>query len=166
MQEIMEIYYNLARREYVNHNYDDMLFHNKHVDAKWSSEISISEPLYKILLDKYSNNLHELKNKNFEIIRNYVNYAVHDTVDMIHEDATYNEKNFYTILQYGNFSWDKNWHGETVFYNNNLDEILFTTTIKPGRIIVFDSTIPHSARSPSRIAEYPRFTIATKIKIN
>lgn len=165
-QEINDIYYQISQRPYLRCNLDDVLYHNHHSDIKFSSEIALSEPLSSILLKKYSQSISELADPSkVEVIRHYVNYASDNTVDLIHEDCRMNKNNFYTILQYGNFVWDSNWHGETVFYNSNLDEILFSSVLKPGRIIVFDSRIPHSARPPSKIAIYPRYTIATKISI-
>ena len=53
-------------------------------------------------------------------------------------------------LYYVNLDWKDGWYGETVFYNPmNLDEIVFTSTYKPGRILLFDSNIPHAIRPQS-----------------
>jgi hypothetical protein len=163
-QELKEIFFLINERSYLQCNLDDQLNNNLFVNKKWSSEISENEKLYHILMQKYYCLLN-LQNKKFRIIRHYVNCADSGTVDLIHEDAAWDSENFFTIIQYGNFKWNPNWHGETVFYNQNYDEIIEAVSIKPGRIIVFDSKIPHSARTSSRIAEFSRFTIVTKIQI-
>jgi hypothetical protein len=162
-QEVNEIYTLISQRPYRNHNVDDSLHHNKHIDVKWSSEIDEKELLLQTLLTKYSEVMPMFFDGKYAINRSYVNYATHGTVDLIHEDCAYYIKDNFTILQFGNFYWTSNWHGETVFYDSNMSEILFSCSLKPGRIIVFDSSIPHSARQPSKIAEYPRYTIAMKI---
>lgn len=164
-QELYEIYLHLDDRPYVKHNLDDVLYHNKHVDKKWSSEITDNEILFNILMTKYSSVITEFQSQNFTIKRSYVNYADSSTADLIHDDAPHYKKNHWTLLQYGNYKWHSNWHGETVYYDSNHSEILFSTTLKPGRIVVFDSSIPHCARPPSKLAEYPRYTIAFKLSM-
>ncbi len=164
-QELFEIYLHIDNRDYRKHNLDDVLHHNKQVDVKWSSEIKNSEILFEILLSKYSTSISEIKDQKYNLLRTYVNYAVPGTVDLIHDDAPHYKKNHYTLLHYGNFTWHSNWHGETVFYDSNYSEILFTSVFKPGRIILFDSSIPHCARPPSKIAEYPRYSIVYKFSL-
>ena len=51
---------------------------------------------------------------------------------------------------YLNKEWNVNFGGETVFYypeNESITSIL----PRPGRAILFDGSIPHLARDPSRI---------------
>ena len=53
-------------------------------------------------------------------------------------------------MYYVNLDWEDGWYGETMFYNpNDLDEIVFTSAYKPGRIILFDGNIPHAIRPQS-----------------
>lgn len=160
-QELFEVYLHIDNRDFRKHNLDDVLHHNKQVDTKWSSEIQPGEILFDILLNKYSS-MPEMQGQRYNLLRSYINYAVPGTVDLIHDDAPHYKKNHYTLLHYGNFSWNANWHGETVFYDSNYSEILATTVLKPGRIVLFDSSIPHCARPPSKISEYPRYTIVYK----
>lgn len=160
-QETFEVYLFVENREYRHHNLDNLLHHNKQVDVKWSSEIHNTDRLFDVLLKKYSQ-IPELQNQRCNLIRTYVNFAIPDTVDLIHDDAPHHRKNHYTLLHYANWKWDVDWHGETVFYDSNCSEILLTTTLKPGRVVMFDSSILHCARPPSKIAEYPRYTIAYK----
>ena len=83
------------------------------------------------------------------------------TVDEAHKDLP-PEVSGYTILYYANEKWDLNYGGETLFYNNK--EIISAVKIKPGRFVLFDSRLTHSARPPQRHCPYNRYTIATKFR--
>ena len=64
-------------------------------------------------------------------------------------------------LYYVNLDWRDGWHGETLFYNpDNLKEIAYTSLYIPGRIILFDGSIPHAIRPQSVKAPKFRFTLS------
>ena len=48
-----------------------------------------------------------------------------------------------------NREWKHEWGGETILLGDDAQEIEYCCPYKPGRIIIFDSTIPHSARQQS-----------------
>ena len=50
-----------------------------------------------------------------------------------------------TLLYYANLNWSLNDGGETLFVNDSIDEVLYTALFKPGRIVLFDSSIPHKS---------------------
>ncbi len=53
-------------------------------------------------------------------------------------------------LYYCNLDWEDGWYGETMFYDSNdLEKVSFTSLYKPGRIILFDGSIPHAIRPQS-----------------
>ena len=62
------------------------------------------------------------------------------------------------LIYYANIRWQEEWSGETLFYNDNMQEILFATPYVPGRLIFFDGNMPHTIRSQSSIAPHYRFT--------
>ena len=63
-------------------------------------------------------------------------------------------------LYYVNLNWEDGWYGETLFYDPyDLDKVCFTSTYKPGRIILFDGYIPHAIRPQSIKAAKYRFTL-------
>jgi hypothetical protein len=163
-QENLEIYQFICQQPFIRSNLDNTFQNNKDIDIKWSCLLKESNQISNLLEKKYLN-LDELKDRRIEIFRQYVNFSTSEAVDQIHVDSPADSSNAYTILHYANFIWDKNWHGETVFYNYTADEIALSTMIRPGRVVVFDSNIPHSARPPSRISEYGRYIIATKLLI-
>jgi len=64
------------------------------------------------------------------------------------------------MLYYANMEWEHYWHGETVFFNDDLKEIEHSLIYTPGRIILFDASIPHALRPQSSSAHQFRFTYA------
>ena len=64
------------------------------------------------------------------------------------------------LLYYANLEWHNGWHGETLFYDDFGKEIIFTSPYSPGRIILFDGSIPHVARPQSTHATKFRFTFS------
>jgi hypothetical protein len=64
------------------------------------------------------------------------------------------------LLYYPNLVWEDGWHGETLFYNETCDEVVFASAYTPGRIVLFDGNIPHTIRPQSVIATKYRFTLA------
>jgi hypothetical protein len=65
-----------------------------------------------------------------------------------------------TLLYYANPQWKEEWAGETLFFNEDVSEVVYTSIYKPGRVIIFDGGIPHSLRPQSRLAPQYRFTFA------
>jgi Rps23 Pro-64 3,4-dihydroxylase Tpa1-like proline 4-hydroxylase len=67
-----------------------------------------------------------------------------------------------TVLVYLNAVWEPNWFGETIFYNDNNDA---EAVVSPNhkRIVIFDGSIKHSARPPSRICSFRRMNLVIKM---
>lgn len=55
----------------------------------------------------------------------------------------------WTMLYYANMEWNKDWGGETLFTNEQYDEIEYAVMYKPGRFVLFDSSIPHKGAQSS-----------------
>jgi hypothetical protein len=64
------------------------------------------------------------------------------------------------VLYYANMEWEQHWHGETLFYSEDLTEIEYAGKYTPGRVIAFDASIPHAMRPQSPSADHYRFTYA------
>ena len=65
------------------------------------------------------------------------------------------------LLYYVNLDWMDGWYGETLFYDSyDSNNVIFTSTYKPGRIILFDGNIPHAIRPQSVKAPKFRFTLS------
>lgn len=165
-QECLDIYLLIGGLPYFRTNIDLPVAGTRDIDTKFVSNIGINDRLGKVLFEKYTENIDEIPINDARIMNQYVNYSTHGTVDRLHGDcSSFHIDPTYTILQYANFRWETDWHGQTVFYDDNHEDIIFSSTIKPGRVVLFDSIIPHSATAPSKLSEFPRFTIATKLVI-
>jgi Rps23 Pro-64 3,4-dihydroxylase Tpa1-like proline 4-hydroxylase len=64
------------------------------------------------------------------------------------------------LLYYVNVRWKEEWGGETLFFDDNLQDIFFTSSFSPGRIIVFDGMTPHTIRPQSIAGPHYRFTLS------
>lgn len=167
LHDCLDIYILIGGLPYFRTNIDLPLAGTSDIDTKFVSNIGSNDRLGQMLFEKYIKNIDELPIADARIMNQYINYSTPGTVDRLHADATsFHIDPTYTILQYANFRWEVDWHGQTVFYDDDHKEIVFSSVVKPGRVIVFDSTIPHSATAPSKLSEYPRFTIATKLVVS
>lgn len=99
--------------------------------------------------------------KTHEVLSISFNKSSFGTSDLVHVDST--DNNNYTILTYVNPEWNIDWGGETLFYDPNLQEIAKSIIPKPGRVVIFDSTLPHSARPPQIHCPYSRCVLAIKL---
>ena len=95
----------------------------------------------------------QLKNKLSKIVCNLVKP---DDVHYIHAHPDQ-----HACLFYVNLDWRDGWHGETLFYNlEDLKEVAYTSLYIPGRIILFDGSIPHAIRPQSVKGPKFRFTLS------
>jgi len=91
----------------------------------------------------------------------YMNVLKFGDAPRIHCDAPHWCDNQATMIVYLNEYWIPNYGGETIFYDNNLD-ILHAVVPKPGRVVIFDGRIPHSARTPTPYFLWNRYMLAYK----
>lgn len=93
--------------------------------------------------------------------RTYVNLSTTSDRYFFHTDGNDSEL---TLLYYANMEWSPNWEGETPFASENLQHIEYASPYVPGRIVVFNASIPHKSTQPLPGAPYYRFTFVTKFK--
>lgn len=65
-----------------------------------------------------------------------------------------------TFLYHANLIWKPEWLGYTIFGSQNLKEVIHTSFFTPGRVIVFDGSIPHMVVPPSVFAKGHRLSFA------
>jgi hypothetical protein len=106
---------------------------------------------------EHANKVPEINNllHNLKQTQCIVNLSNTSDVNFIH---SHREKK--VLLYYANVEWKDGFHGETQFYNESLDGVQFTSPFVPGRLIVFDGSIPHTIRPQSPYGPKFRFTIA------
>jgi len=63
-----------------------------------------------------------------------------------------------SLLYYANLEWDNSWDGHTIWSSENLNHIEHIEPYEPGKIVIFDSSIPHKACSSSPESPSYRFT--------
>lgn len=90
----------------------------------------------------------------------YINLTTSDDLDSYHTDTFFPSSK--TMLYYLNTEWQTNWEGETHFSDSQMQEILFSCSFIPGRLVVLDPTIPHKSSQPSRAAKFHRLVLVLK----
>lgn len=167
----LEIYDNLVSRELINEIFDSIhqpiykfgqrskpgdmfVFWMAPISEEFASKVKPINRLIEIIDGNITKG-------QFDIDRMYVNGYDYGNCPTVHVDNT--AEGFYTLLYYANPEWQADWTGETVFYNEAQNDIIKSVYPTPGRMVFFDSRIPHSARTPSRSCEFIRYTIAVKL---
>tara|TARA_B100001250_G_scaffold318303_1_gene280940 strand:+ start:15973 stop:16569 length:597 start_codon:yes stop_codon:yes gene_type:complete len=93
----------------------------------------------------------------------YVNVLKFGDAPVIHCDCAPHIHQGYTMMVYLNSHWHPNYGGETIFYDDEL-EIYKSILPKPGRVVIFDGRIPHSARTPTPYYLHNRYVLIFKYK--
>ena len=107
-------------------------------------ELETIEPVYE-----------KIKNKN--LTRCWINASTSNHVPRYHPDNF--TDNSITILYYVNLKWDIDWDGQTIFRSDDMKEIEYVNDFVPGRLCMFDSSIPHKGTIPNSQAPVFRFTM-------
>lgn len=102
--------------------------------------------------------------KKYDFTNAYVNLGLVNDSHEIHVDAPRKGME-YTMLIYPNIEWGLNHGGETVFYEEDRQEIVYINPYVPGRVCIFDGSIPHCAKPQALVGPKYRFTIAVKFTL-
>jgi Rps23 Pro-64 3,4-dihydroxylase Tpa1-like proline 4-hydroxylase len=102
---------------------------------------------------KKINEEHQLLDKGLKQLR--VNLSPPSECATVHTDG-----NGLTLVYYANLEWDLSWGGQTLFMDDTLSEAEYTCLYKPGRIVLFDGSIPHMITSVSFAAKAHRYSFA------
>jgi hypothetical protein len=97
----------------------------------------------------------------FQDLRAYANCAGYGEDYHAHRDSPEDSKNV-TILYYANPIWERDWGGETIFYNDDNDAAMAVSP-RPGRVVVSRGAILHRATGPTRSCYEERFTIVYQL---
>lgn len=98
--------------------------------------------------------------KGHTLLRCYANGYPYGADGSVHTDTV--SHNGYTTIFYPHKYYDMNWAGETVFLTDDQKDIRLAVCPKPGRIVIFDGTIPHVGRGLSRSCPHMRVTLMFK----
>ena len=89
--------------------------------------------------------------------RNWINTNVSKAPTYFHADAFV--EGSLSMLYYLNCEWNTSWDGYTVWSDNDLKTIEHIEYPEPGKLVIFDSLIPHKATSDSPTSPSFRFTM-------
>jgi hypothetical protein len=112
----------------------------------------INSPGFETIKQKYS-----VLDRRIKQIRVNLSHASED--NLIHTDG-----NGTTILLYANLDWRVEWGGHTLFMDEDLKDAEYTCLYKPGRLVVFDSPIPHMILTPNKVAPIHRYSFVIQIE--
>ena len=90
--------------------------------------------------------------------RAYVNHSVYGDAYHMHRDES-----SVTVLYYANLTWETDWGGETIYYDEDRDAQVVVSP-RPGRLVVARGAILHRGSVPSRDCPQARLTIAYKLR--
>jgi Rps23 Pro-64 3,4-dihydroxylase Tpa1-like proline 4-hydroxylase len=137
------------RKEYSND--ETKLFYSAHFEL----EDIVSTKFYKQIVEK----IYEKFDINVKLQSARINAQTFGDMSEIHIDS---DVGGITVLYYINEVWDKEWGGETVYYEKG--EPVVNVLPKSGRIALADSRISHVGRSPTRQCTDVRQTLALKFE--
>lgn len=94
------------------------------------------------------------------MVRAYANGMCYGADGSVHRDSRHPEA--VTCVYYANLTWQANWGGETLFFDEDFSDVRGAVYPTPNRFIVFAGTIPHVARGVSRSCTEMRMTLVFK----
>ena len=115
-------------------------------------------PTFDILRHENSGPVLELLGPNIELQQARINLSTLNDFNRFHSDAAFAP--IVTLLYYINTQWHIEWGGYTLFGDDQQNEIEQVVTYKPGRVVVFDGSIPHCIAAPTNLAPTYRFSLA------
>jgi SM-20-related protein len=98
----------------------------------------------------------------WRIGRCYCNHAAYGDMLFTHTDCAPDAGEL-TALWFIVPQWNVDWGGETLFFDSNMDAQVVVSP-RPGRLVVFDGSLPHVGCPPNRICYAPRYTLAYKLQ--
>ena len=110
---------------------------------------------------KYLNDRYGLLSDSRRIIQIRTNFSTSAENNKVHCDSM---KGGITFLYYLNPTWDITWGGHTLFLNETLTDVEYTSLYTPNRAIVFDGSIPHLISTPNSNTEKPRLSLAIQLR--
>ena len=94
------------------------------------------------------------------LVRAYANAHTYGVEGYIHKDSKFAEDQ--TVIIYYEKDWKPEYAGETIFLNNEEDDIIRAILPKYGRMTIFPGNIKHAGRGVSRICPVARRVLVLK----
>ena len=117
-----------------------------------------SQPYYDAMMREVAS---VFPDETFTLKRAYCNVVSFGDILVPHRDSRFERD--VTALLYVAETWEKNWGGETIFFDDSGDA-RHVVSPRPGRLVLFHSMIEHCGTAPSRLCTRARMTLALKLK--
>lgn len=95
-------------------------------------------------------------------LRAYANCAAYGDDYHAQRDCPQDSKNV-TVLYYANPAWERDWGGETIFFNDDNDAAMAVSP-RPGRVVVSRGAILRRVTGPTRSCYQECFTIVYQLR--
>ncbi|MDQ3269311.1 MAG: 2OG-Fe(II) oxygenase [Pseudomonadota bacterium] len=128
----------------------------------WATEISLAALPTMPFMAPTLHALEDFDGIGYRPYRSYVNVAHFGDVLLSHVDCLPGAGEI-TALWYVCEQWDRDWGGETVFFDVH-NEARALVTPKPGRLVLFDGDLLHTGKPPNRNCYQARYTLALKFE--
>ena len=104
------------------------------------------------------------KDIDWKFCKVHINALQYGDAGFVHTDGNYLDGHTLnaTALIYLNSAWKADYSGETIFFNDNMDAE-YAVSPKFKRVVIFDGSLQHSARPPSRNCVYRRMVLVAKL---
>jgi hypothetical protein len=122
-------------------------------------DVAEQQPYYRDIVKVIAE---QFPRESFALQRAYCNAISYGDMLYPHRDNRDTSSRDLTALLFVADTWEKDWGGETIFFDDAGDS-LFAVWPRPGRLVLFRSTIEHRAGTPSRICPRTRLTLALKL---
>jgi hypothetical protein len=122
-------------------------------------EIGLKLPVYAPMMEAVKD---ASSGRAYRGYRCYCNHAAYGDMLFTHTDSQPGAVEF-TALWFIAPEWDVEWGGETLLFNKERDAEVAVSP-RPGRLLIFDGSILHAGRPPSRVCYAPRYTLAYKLE--
>jgi len=109
------------------------------------------------LHDEKLSPIKELIGPDRQLKAHWINANISKTSPHFHPDSF--KEGSLSMLYYANVKWDLSWDGYTVWASDDLKDIEHVEFPEPGKIVIFDSTIPHKPTAAAPEAPSFRYTI-------
>lgn len=165
---INDIFLQLRREDYPLIPSNDTLLHDFSGVNGFGKEID--KEFIKSLIDSIHNPDSFLLKRiinNSTIKKTWINLFNRDNpTNRYHADNHTIDSSFLSLLYYANSKWDLEWDGGTVFRTDDLSEVEYLSDYKPGRMVLFDSSIPHKIYASSYNSHPYRFSVNTLMQVD
>ena len=127
------------------------MFYSAEFDIDMIAELPMCKQVVQKIKEKFGVDL--------QLMRAFINAQTYGDQSETHIDA-FDETVTALFYIIPNGDWDKEWGGETIFYEN--DEPTVMVLPKNNRLVLADARILHCGRTPNRQCHISRYTLSLK----